>query len=390
MEPAAWELDSRGFFEALSRPGKADRISSGFLGLSSGIGDSFPVNSTTSRNSPTSEHSPSEGLFSTVLQRLSEGSKEYFGAASIEIEAVRFEERIYSFILEIRVNGNNERSTAFVKRYKVPEGVSPVSIREQVIAEFNVLQDKCKAMAGYPGFRVVRPIAYWSDELTIVTERAQGKTLPEILNARVSWRWSAKQQHLIDLFERVGAWPRVFQSTDSSSAMLSTAEMREYVDVRLKQLAQAGAVSPGFCSALLSQFDATARDVNMCELAEVPTHVDFSPHNVLASEEAITLLDISARSSGSRYYDLAHMFVHLENLKIRPWMGVRLVEQMQAAMLRGYDPGLTPDRPLFRMELMRNVVSHLVHQREHSGTMLQRLYALLAWRNTRWHTGVWC
>jgi len=252
-----------------------------------------------------------------------------------------------------------------------------------VAAEFETLQSAQKALAGNSEVSVARPIACFPDELSLITEEAPGVTIRQLLNRPVIWRLSPKNvQSLVAAFERMALWVKAFQHTGSAArARFSIAEMRQYVDVRLKVLVRAGLFTATEQSALLATFDNYSRRVNESDLAEVPVHGDFCPDNVLAHETGITVIDVGPGMRDSIYYDLAHMFCHVEKLAIRPWMGARVIRSAQSAILQSFDAELDVERPLFQMELMRNIVSLLVPQDVPRASAVHRAYSSLLQRS---------
>jgi len=324
-----------------------------------------------------------DNVFAGTLNRLRERAEQYFGTSPVEIKSLQQIEGPYSRVLHVQVQGSSQVWSAFVKRYKLQEeNPSRFALQQQVLNEFSMLQNTAAALAQYHGLGVARPIACFPEEYSLVTEQAPGSTIRNVLNSPVLWRFFRKQRELlIDIFERAGMWVNAFQRTSRDAGKVSIPEIRDYIDVRLNTVVQHGAFTQAQRSALLRRFDAQSASVSECDLAEVPIHGDFCPHNVLASEAAITVIDIPSSVTGSIYYDLAHMFIHLENLKVRPWMGARLIEDVQIAMLRGFDRNLSAKHPLFQIELMRNLVSLLVQQQSVRASFPSRLYRSMIWRN---------
>jgi Ser/Thr protein kinase RdoA (MazF antagonist) len=120
-------------------------------------------------------------------------------------------------------------------------------------------------------------------------------------------------------------------------------------------------------------FDALSCEINASDLVEVPIHADLSPGNILVDDDKITVLDFTMTKTGAIYHDVAHLYVHIERLKSKPWIRPNVTDALQKAMLRGFDPLTEPHKPLFKLLLLQNTVCHLLQLATPSGNPLARL-----------------
>ena len=96
-------------------------------------------------------------------------------------------------------------------------------------------------------------------------------------------------------------------------------------------------------------------------LRAVPLHGDFSPENVIVDGLQITAIDfdVSGGAVGTRFHDLASLYVSFERMKARPFGDPAFVAELQRTLLASFEVGLTEEAPLFRLALMDRVARHL-------------------------------
>jgi hypothetical protein len=242
-------------------------------------------------------------------------------------------------------------------------------------------------MAGAADVGTVRPVACFPDLLTIVTEEASGEPLSRVLSRQATWLRSTETiDRLTTAAARIGGWVRSYQSLDQDRGRLSLADMRDYVDVRLLKLVRGRS---GFGAAdrrrALGYFDRVAGEVPEAELAAVRVHADLCPGNVLLHANGITVLDFSAAKRGAIYHDLAHMYMQIDLLRAKPFFRASVIQRLQRALLAGFDPGLDPACPMFRLMMLQHVACHFAGLVVRPAGTLSRVYnQLLQHRHRQW------
>ena len=114
-------------------------------------------------------------------------------------------------------------------------------------------------------------------------------------------------------------------------------------------------------------------------------HADFCPENIITRGDEVTVLDFMMAKTGTAYHDLAHLFMHLEAMKVKPWFVPGVIGRLQRELLAGFEPGLTASRPLFALILLQHVVCHLLTLQAPVEGRGARLYrAGLHRRHRRW------
>ena len=90
------------------------------------------------------------------------------------------------------------------------------------------------------------------------------------------------------------------------------------------------------------------RDAGAEEFRPVWIHADFCPENIITRASEITVLDFMMAKTGTVYHDVAHLYLHLEAMKVKPWFRRAVVDELQRGLLAGFEPGLDAQRPTGR------------------------------------------
>jgi hypothetical protein len=280
----------------------------------------------------------------------------------------------------VRVEGGSDVSPdIFVKAFKPRTAAFEHTelARTRVANDFAAARRVHDQMARFEGFAAVRPIACFPEDLVVVTERAAGETLGTVLARDAAW-WPTRdrQANLNRIMARTGGWIRAFQSCAHGSPTFSLEAMREYVDVRLRRLTAMprARFSHHWRTRILRYFDSRSSEVNSGDLREVPIHADVAPGNVLVSGDRITVIDFAMAASGGVYHDVARLFSQLEFFKNKPKFRPSVIDELQSALLNGFEPGLSPQRPLFDLFVLQHRLCHLANLSGHPGSGPSRAY----------------
>ena len=346
-----------------------------------------------SRPLPRDSHPPTENWpaqFRPVLTKLVAGGREYFGSDEISVEPLTRVERPFSTLLKIRVGTGGCAQGAFVKILK-PRADTPVeiaSMQRNVQRDFEMTARVRHALGGCAGLTAVRPIACFPEELAIVTGEAVGPMLSQVLARRAAgWPRPSVVRELSQLLYRVGAWLKAAQDALPEDHPLDREAMRTYLDKRFTDLETTGAIrlTTSGRDAIARCRDRLLRDATAEGLRRVWIHADFCPENIITRGGDITVLDFMMAKTGTKYHDLAHLFMHLEAMQVKPWFRPAIVARLQRDLMAGFEPGLTVGRPLFALMLLQHVVCHLLTLQAPVEGRAARLYrARLHGRHRRW------
>lgn len=327
--------------------------------------------------------------FRPVLTKLAAHGRRYFGADRVELQPIGQVERPFSTLLRVRVGGAAAVDEAFVKILK-PRADTPdeiASMRRNVLADFEMTRRVHDGLAAYPGLTAVRPIACFPEDLAIVTEEARGRTLADLLSSRAAGVRSRRTVEALGATLRgIGAWLKAAQAALTPDRDVSPDRMRAYLDTRLRDLEARGPVrlTPQGRAAI-EAFRDRLLAASAPDLRAVWIHADFCPENIIVRDGRVTVLDFTMAKGGTVYHDLSHLYLRLDAMQAKPWFTARVIGRLQRDLLEGFEPGLSPARPLFTLMLLQHVLCDLVAMRDGSGGAIARLYAQrLHRRHRRW------
>ncbi len=303
--------------------------------------------------------------FAPVLLKLSSESSSHFGCADARLEPVEYQERPFSHLLRVAVFAAGRSiplTHVFVKIFKVPGQSDHERMRRRVKKDFESTSKIHQAMTQWRDSGAVRPIACYPEHLANVTEQVPGHTLLEYLHSNVAWvPWRSTLMRLSPTMEKVGQWVRAFQSIDHQPGRVSVGALQSYVDARLERLVAASAAAFGETerARVLEYIERLYAVAPPDDLLETSIHGDLAPANMLISGERVVVLDFAMCGRGSVFHDLSRLFLQLDLLKLKPHFNSGVIDRLGRSLLRGFDPQLTLDRPMFRVLLMQHRINHL-------------------------------
>jgi tRNA A-37 threonylcarbamoyl transferase component Bud32 len=331
-----------------------------------------------------------QAIFQPVLARLETDIVGRYGPSPLRLVPCESHDRPSSSILLVRVCADDERPLThlFVKVFKskVIPNAGPDAMRERVEHDFEATRRTYAAMAGHEELGVVPPVACYPDLLALVTEQVNGEHLIEHLQRHAGWLPTDQTlSELRQTMARVGQWVRVFQQVSPTGAIGSIQELRQYIDIRLERLVRdsRGKFSEADRHQVLHHIDAVGATVAPEELRQVTVHSDLSLGNVLVSNGRIVVLDFAMTRLENWLHDITKVFVRVGLLALKPKFTVRVVRDLQASLLRGFDPSLSTAHPLFRLSVLQHRILHLLalYQQPQSG--FQAAFDLLV-RSHHW------
>jgi aminoglycoside phosphotransferase (APT) family kinase protein len=323
--------------------------------------------------------------FRPVLAKLTAQLAERHGRAP-SILAVRELQRPFSTVLRVRIVTRSERRFAYVKiiqpRADTPE--EHAATRRNVEREYRVTSDVRDILKNVPGLGAVVPIACIPEEWALVTEEVPGTTLARVLSLEGSgWPAERKQARLEQTLRRAAAWLQLMQRRMRAGREMTAETIRRYLDRRIAQLSTSpgGTLTPSGRSRVEACRDRLLDEACRTGVQGVWIHADFCPDNLIAGTDAMTVLDFTMAGAGTRYHDLAHLYLSLDALRAKPWFKHSIVDRWQEALLEGFERGLTPRHPLFVLARFQHVLCHLVALQQ-TGGQLARFVA--GWRRRRY------
>lgn len=313
--------------------------------------------------------------FGPALAQLASESEARFGFEGARLTPVGYEDRPFSWLCRAAVARPGTDAPAlhiFIKIFKPKELSAGVDLQRRVAQDYATTCEVYTFMSQWPDLGAVRPVACFEDALTIVTEQADGETLLDRLTTGAVWfPPDARLGPLETALASVGRWLRHYQRFRPTAHLHSAPEIFEYVDVRLRRLVERRVIAVGERDAILEHQRRLAALVRPDDWQDVAIHADLAPANVLVSHDRVVLLDFAMATRGTKLHDISRLHMQLDLLRAKPHFRGRVIARLQAALLRGYETGLTPADPLFRMLSMQHHVNHL-------GTLALRRESLAA------------
>jgi aminoglycoside phosphotransferase (APT) family kinase protein len=330
--------------------------------------------------------------FAPVLGLLQDDAERYFGVSHLRLVPAQLQERPFSHVLRVgvwRASESRAMSHLFVKLFK-PKAIAGDgdAMRKRVTRDYEATRRAHAWFQPHAALGAVAPVACYPDQLALVTEEVAGPTLLDYLETNAAWfPGQRRRDTLIGTARRVGEWVRIFQSMDVTDRVVTVESFREYIDIRLQRLV--GHPTAAFTSddrlRVLDTIERLDGTIQPEDLREVTIHADLSLGNVLVSGERIVVLDFAMAAHGTSLHDLTRLCLQIELLAIKPHISTRTVRAVQQALLAGFDPALTSERPLFRLLTLLHRVNHLASVSVNPAHGPEALYnALVRRQHRRW------
>jgi hypothetical protein len=320
---------------------------------------------------------PSTDGFGPVLKALTADAEQFFGDSKVTLDPVLRLDRPFSALLRLKVTTRNAASHAFLKMYKPRPEVPyepPMDLSQMVQEEYAATLRMYRALAGRPGLAAPRPISVFPEHKAIVTEEVHGTSFDRLLRAE-AWRWTPTPM-LQAIATRIGAWVREYQRVMPAAGELSLAERRQYIDERLRHITPR-ILSREERARALGLFDELAAQIARPTQPLVAIHADLCPGNILITAGGgVSVLDFAMAQAGTRFHDVAHLYMHLDRQRFRPRLGTPFIPSVLAALLRAVDESATHPDPLFRLMQLQHAVCHVTQLAGRSGG---RLDGALCW-----------
>jgi hypothetical protein len=313
--------------------------------------------------------------FAEIVSQLEREARQRFGVDGVRLQLVGYEERPFSWLCRAAVRTRSESESAaerhvFIKIFKPKDPGAGIDLQARVMRDFTMTCEIHTFMSQWKGLGAVRPIACYEEALAIVTEQADGVTLLDALQRHAVWFPNrARVAELAGWHEAVGRWLKRFQGFHPGGPRQSVDALRDYVDTRLQRLVGHDVITRAEREQILQHLGALGRLTSAADLEEVAVHADLAPANILVSPHGVVVLDFAMAGRGTALHDISRLHMQLDLLRAKPQFRRAVMAPLQAALLRGFDPGLTPHHPLFRLLSM-------LHHVNHFGTLALRREAL--------------
>jgi hypothetical protein len=148
-----------------------------------------------------------------IVDRLLTEHERYLGTtAPPRLDALTVRPRRLSDVAILDLTVANRPVRLFVKVHKKPRA-SIDRVREKAGIEFDTLGTLHRRFAAFPGYGVVRPVAFFPEDLAVITEAAEGDNLHQLIKqATPVWRAPSAVERPAAACRAAGVWLRHFQA----------------------------------------------------------------------------------------------------------------------------------------------------------------------------------
>lgn len=238
-------------------------------------------------------------------------------------------------------------------------------------AQIARLRQECKVtmqvraiMCDHDGLNTVSPVGYIDELEAFVTRAMPGRPLLEIIQSELRFRRSHSVSRLAKLAHLAGEWLREFHSlTPNAYAPDFYAYQIRYCDYRLDTLTARNKswIDEKQVARLRDCVREWTSTVSLSHGYNLPLcHNDYSPHNIMAHQGNVHILDFSFAAPSLSCFDQLCFWHKLEELKCSPLYAESAIEALQTAFFAGYGATLGLTEPAARLGLVRLILNKLI------------------------------
>ena len=135
----------------------------------------------------------------------------------------------------------------------------------------------------------------------------------------------------------------------------------DYCNVRLHDLGARpeSGVNDSLQEKLSDCIEAMSRQAKQQENTVAGCHNDYAPHNMIAQDKNLCVLDFGFFNYDSTIYDVCRFWHRLETFKADPMVSSRRVTQLQESFLQGYEHRVDRNSYAFKLAEYRFVLSSM-------------------------------
>ena len=256
----------------------------------------------------------------------------------------------------------DERRGIYVKTL-IPGRGTTERIKEDVRKEYEVLSNLNNAFAGMSNISVVRPIAVFPEHMAIVTEEAPGPTLQHRLS-RATRTWA--NRHESDKTRQscylAGKWLNEFQQmTYRGNQPFSADDLVHYCNVRLRDLGARpeSGVDNSLQRKVTVHIEEMSRQATQQNNTVAGCHNDYAPHNIIAQDNRLYVLDLGFFNYDSTIYDVCRFWHRLETFKADLLVSNSRITEFQESFLMGYEHSVDRSACAFKLAEYRFILSSM-------------------------------
>jgi Ser/Thr protein kinase RdoA (MazF antagonist) len=204
----------------------------------------------------------------------------------------------------------------------------------------------------------VRPIAFFPEDVAVVTEAAEGENLHGLIKRQaVLWRGRPAADRLAAQCQAAGSWLRRFQDLTRrpGQAPLPARDIRGRLEADLRACVAIG-LSPGLAEEVDRFVTGKLQALERRAYPVVGVHPDFQPDNVLISPDGITVLDFTSFHDGPPHSDVGRFLACVAFFAKSPLYPEARMQALMTAFMKGYGRSIADLNPALTAYLLCFVV----------------------------------
>jgi hypothetical protein len=322
--------------------------------------------------------------YERIITLLSEDPQRYFEEISPpSILPMQVIQRPFSTLIKCQVRTTQRNFCIYIKFIHIKNDSTEYHARiiKRMKNDFFITTKLYDLLKENSSYAVPRIIAFFPEEMALITEESDGKTLLSLLRKKGK---GYPKQRVMDELEQycqtLGGWLQTFQNLTriTSSQSWDEAEFINYINLRLSKLEKSWLCIrqedtyriQRYLEQLLQQ--ATEDKKFLCGV-----HGDIGLSNILVSSKKITVLDFPMYKIGSFYDDLTYIFMRIEYLLFNPLFRISVITKLQNAFLEGYKNEFDRKNSLFMAYCMKHRVNRLVDlSKVDNLSMVKKIYQI--------------
>ncbi len=306
-----------------------------------------------------------KATYNRVTRRMSQESERYFGERGLPVfSIVRIFRRPFSDIIQCTVQLNNIFFGIYIKVALVNNVKGEHErILKNTTREVEVIKSFFEFFSNEQTVSVPEVIAFFPDEMAIVTKEKEGASLMDLIVGFGKGRLGNKNRDLLkQACCSIGNAIMVFQKMpliNTGNDELPS-NLISYVDLRLKLLLDPGFIAMKDYRNILNFLEQQLAKIDGQPWSPCGVHGDFSLGNVLISSDQAVFLDLGMYRQGPSCFDLSYFCQHLDDFLSNPFFFKSTITLMQDAFFEGYQDDSIRQTPLFLSYYVRNSVNQLL------------------------------
>jgi hypothetical protein len=266
---------------------------------------------------------------------------------------------IFSEVIKVKCLQDQIELRFVIKKYTAGRRSSQ-DLRSCVQNEYKILKYLHDRFSHLQGINVIRPIGFLLDSNILITEDFSGNKLNQLILSNARWIPSKfKIKSLCLYLYRAGRWLRYFQEFTKKQESFSFGESDYLKKIKRRlQLSVNYGLSETDHDKIFDFVVDRIPKASHLSLESVGYHGDFTPWNILATEDEIRVLDFDRFSYRSKYDDLTFFISALQGS--RSILGVQ--DKNINVLLKSFGDGYglqQIDLNVFNLYMLLNTLKNL-------------------------------